>query len=107
MKGSWGEADGLQYLQVDPDNAPADLPLIFCMHGRGADARDLVGIAPEIDPTGYRWIFPQGPREVVFAPGYSGWAWYELGEDRAKTVVASREMLGAFIEAQMQRLGMT
>jgi phospholipase/carboxylesterase len=105
MKGQWGEADGLQFIQVEAENAPDDLPLIFAMHGRGADARDLVGIAGEIDPNGYRWIFPQGPRPVQLAPGYTGWAWYELGEDRASTVVASREMLGAFIEAQMQRLG--
>ena len=38
MKGAWGEADGLQYVEVEPENAPADLPVIFAMHGRGADA---------------------------------------------------------------------
>ena len=35
----------------------AELPLVFILHGRGADANDLVDIAPLID-NNYRFIFP-------------------------------------------------
>lgn len=105
MKGFWGEGAGLRYVQADPEDAPADLPVIFAIHGRGADATDLAGLAPELGH-GYRWILPQGPRPVPLGPGYVGWAWYELDDSRADTVVESRDILARFIDDTLQRLNL-
>lgn len=103
MKGYWAEHAGLRYVQLDPDDYAIDRPVIFSIHGRGADATDLAGLAPEIGD-GYRWILPQGPRPVPLGPGYVGWAWYDLGEDREDTVVSSRDILAGFIDETLQRL---
>ncbi|MBM2810022.1 MAG: estA [Chloroflexi bacterium] len=105
MKGFWGEEAGLRYVQVEPDDAPADLPLIFAIHGRGADASDLAGLASEIDPEGYRWVLPQGPRPLQLGPGVVGWAWYELDSSQESTVLESRERLSSFLDATLDRLG--
>jgi phospholipase/carboxylesterase len=97
VKGFWAEAAGLKYVQIDPDDPAPDMPLIISIHGRGADAADLAGLASEIGPEKYRWILPQGPRPVELGMGYVGWAWYELGDQQAETVVDSRDRLEAFI----------
>ncbi len=103
MKGHWYEGAGLRYVEIEPEAGSSDLPTIFSIHGRGADAKDLAGLAPEIGD-GYRWILPQGPRPVPLGPGYVGWAWYDLGEDREDTVVSSRDVLAGFIDETLQRL---
>lgn len=103
MKGVWAEDAGLRYVQLEPEDGGADLPVIFSIHGRGADATDLAGLAPEIGE-GYRWILPQGPRPVPLGPGYVGWAWYELDSSRVDTVVASRDILAGFVDQTLRRL---
>jgi len=103
MKGFWGEAAGLRYVQAEPEDAVSDLPVIFAIHGRGANATDLAGLASEFGD-GYRWILPQGPRPVPLGPGYVGWAWYELDDSRADTVVESRDILARFVDDTLQRL---
>jgi phospholipase/carboxylesterase len=105
VKAFWGEAAGLRYVQVEAEDASKDLPVIVAIHGRGADATDLAGLAPAIHDSGYRWLFPQGPRPVPLAPGYTGWAWYELGDQQSETVLASRDVLVSFIDEQISRLG--
>jgi phospholipase/carboxylesterase len=108
LKGAWNELAGLRYVQVDPEESEgADLPLIIAVHGRGADAADLAPLAGELSPGAYRWILPQGPRPVPLGPGYTGWAWYELGDQQAETVVSSRDALSAFVDASLERLGTT
>jgi phospholipase/carboxylesterase len=105
LKGFWGEAAGLKYVQVDPDQATAGTPLIISIHGRGADATDLASLAQEIGPEEYRWVLPQGPRPVDLGMGYVGWAWYELDENQAATVVDSRDRLTAFVDHMLGELG--
>jgi len=104
MKGHWEEAAGLRYVQLDPDDDSRDVPVIFSIHGRGADATDLAGLAPEFGD-GYRWILPQGPRPVPLGPGYVGWAWYDLGDGREETVISSRDILEGFIEDILESFG--
>jgi phospholipase/carboxylesterase len=108
LKGAWGELAGLRYVQIEPEGRENDvLPLIVAVHGRGADATDLAGLAQELNLPDYRWVLPQGPRPVQLGPGAIGWAWYELGPQQAATVVASRDMLSAFMDATLARLGTT
>src|ERR687891_718229 len=71
----------LEYLTVFPDQYQVDqtYPAIVCLHGFGADMRDLAGLAPAIDATGYLYICPNAPLTVSIGPGYTGRAWYEPG----------------------------
>ena len=107
LQGAWGELAGLRYVRVDPEGREAEaLPLIIAIHGRGADASDLAPLAGELEPGAYRWILPQGPREVPLGPGYTGWAWYDLGERQRDTVVESRDRLTSFVAAVLDQFGL-
>jgi len=81
MKAVESRGSTLEYLTLFPDNyAPGQpYPLIICLHGRGADMRDLAGLAPAIDPSGYVYICPNAPVTISIGPGYTGQAWYEPG----------------------------
>jgi phospholipase/carboxylesterase len=105
MKGAWNELAGLKFVEVVPDDERSDLPLIVAIHGRGADATDLAGLSTELFPEHYRWILPQGPRPVNLGGGYTGWAWYELGEQQADTVVNSRGLLMTFLDELLDQRG--
>ncbi len=97
MKAHQKTTAGLQYIQVDPDDDSPDLPLIVCLHGRGANANDLASLAFELHPEGYRWLLPQGSLPVPNGPGTMGWAWYALGEERPATVATARETVRQFV----------
>jgi phospholipase/carboxylesterase len=81
MKAVEGRSSTLAYLTVFPDNYAAGqaYPMIVCLHGRGADMRDLAGLAPAIDQQGYLYICPNAPVTISIGPGYTGQAWYEPG----------------------------
>ena len=81
MKAVEGRSATLEYLTVFPDNYEAErpYPVVVCLHGRGADMRDLAGLAPAIDQTGYLYVCPNAPVTISIGPGYTGQAWYEPG----------------------------
>jgi phospholipase/carboxylesterase len=81
MKAVESRGSTLQYLTLFPENYEAGqpYPLIICLHGRGADMRDLAGLAPAIDQHGYLYICPNAPVTISIGPGYTGQAWYEPG----------------------------
>jgi phospholipase/carboxylesterase len=81
MKAVEGRSSTLSYLTVLPDDYEAGqpYPVIVCLHGRGADMRDLAGLAPGIDRSGYLYICPNAPVTIAIGPGYTGQAWYEPG----------------------------
>jgi phospholipase/carboxylesterase len=83
MKAVESRGSTLEYLTVFPDNYEAGqaYPMIVCLHGRGADMRDLAGLAPAIDQTGYLYVCPNAPVTIAIGPGYTGRAWYEPGGD--------------------------
>lgn len=59
--------------------ASAEAPTIICLHGFGADMRDLSGLALELDLKGpVRWVFPNGPMGLQGG----GRAWFPISEDR-------------------------
>ncbi len=82
MQASMGQGGGLSYLEIAPPDAPYDLPLVVALHGRGASADDLAPLAPELDATHYRYIFPNG-RLPVDLGGWFGFAWYNVGNQAA------------------------
>ena len=81
MKAVESRGSTLEYLTLFPDNYAPGQPysMIICLHGRGADMRDLAGLAPAIDPRGYLYVCPNAPVTISIGPGYTGQAWYEPG----------------------------
>jgi phospholipase/carboxylesterase len=65
-----GDLDAIEF----PEKDSAALTVV-CLHGYGADMRDLAPLAPEI-PAGrpVRWIFPDGPEKLE----WGGHAWFPI-----------------------------
>lgn len=90
-----------------PDGAAAGTPVAVLLHGRGADRRDLLSLAPHL-PAGTALVTPEAPHPG--APwGYGpGWAWYRyLAEDRVvpETLLDSLGALDRFLEGLPDILG--
>ncbi|HET7712729.1 MAG TPA: dienelactone hydrolase family protein [Thermoanaerobaculia bacterium] len=95
----------LRYVLSAPSGASedAEVPLVVCMHGRGADARDLADLAPAIDD-GYRWVFPNAPRPFEMYPGMTyGWTWFDGLPPTPESVEASRRLLLQFLSEILER----
>lgn len=95
----------LRYVLTVPSGKPddAELPLVFVLHGRGADANDLADIAPLID-NNYRFIFPNAPEPFEPAPGFSfGYTWFDGWPAERNSFVRSRELLMRFIDEAVAR----
>jgi len=79
-------------------------PTIVALHGWGASALDLLGLAPHLGP--FLVICPQGPVEVAIAPGMRGYGWFPLSAgappDRAAFEVACTQ-LDAFLQDAVGR----
>ena len=90
----------LRYALSVPSRKPEDakMPLVFILHGRGADANDLVEIAPLID-NNYRFIFPNAPEPFEPAPGFRfGFTWFDGWPAERGSFVRSRELILRFID---------
>jgi len=90
----------LRYALSVPSRKPEDakMPLVFILHGRGADANDLVEIAPLID-NNYRFIFPNAPEPFEPAPGFTfGFTWFDGWPAERGSFVRSRELILRFID---------
>ena len=51
-------------------------PTILTLHGRGANAFDLLGLAPYLCGGQFLIICPQAPMETPIGPDQVGYAWY-------------------------------
>jgi len=79
------------------------LPLVFVLHGRGADANDLADLAPMIGG-GYRFVFPNAPRPFEPAPGFTfGYTWFDGWPAERSSIKYSRELLLKFIDEILER----
>jgi phospholipase/carboxylesterase len=95
----------LRYALSVPSGQPddAELPLVFILHGRGADANDLVDIAPLID-NNYRFIFPNAPEPFEPSPGFTfGYTWFDGWPAERDSFLRSREVLLRFIDEAVAR----
>jgi phospholipase/carboxylesterase len=101
--GSYHDDLPLRYLMSVPSGKEDSIPLVICMHGRGADMNDLADIAPLLDD-GYRFLFPNAPRPFEPMPGYSfGWTWFDGWPPELPSLAASRELILAFLDAAVAR----
>jgi phospholipase/carboxylesterase len=81
-------------------------PTILTLHGRGANALDLLGIAPYICGGKFLMICPQGPLETPIGPGATGYAWYPMsmgGPPDVGAILASRQKLQIFLDECLGR----
>src|SRR5687767_5046828 len=81
-------------------------PTLLTLHGRGANALDLLGLAPYICGGKFLVICPQGPLETPVGPGVTGYAWYPMslgGPPDVDTMLSSREKLENFLDQCLAR----
>src|SRR5579872_1081962 len=79
------------------------LPLVFVLHGRGADANDLADLAPMMG-SGYRFIFPNAPEPFEPAPGFTfGYTWFDGWPAEPGSIKRSRQLLLIFIDEILER----
>jgi phospholipase/carboxylesterase len=80
---------------------PGPFPTIVALHGYGASAHDLLGIAPQIRRGEVVFLCPQGPLTLEVGPGQRAFAWFPIdpsGRVDATALVAARGALEAFLE---------
>lgn len=93
----------LNYVERVPSNRTGSLPLVICMHGRGADANDLADLAPMLDD-GYRFLFPNAPKPFEPYPGMTfGWTWFDGWPPERESIAASRAVVLDFIDAAVEQ----
>lgn len=81
-------------------------PTILALHGRGANAMDLLGLAPHLCGGGFRVICPQAPLEVALGPGTTGYAWFPMslgGEIDTAAFLSARDRLRTFLDQCAER----
>lgn len=93
----------LHTAHVPPGEGP--YPTVFALHGWGASAHDLIGLAPLLHGGEALVLCPQGPIATPVGPGVYGYGWYPIspgaGHDpRAfeQGGQAAREFLDAALE---------
>ena len=76
-------------------------PTVLTLHGRGANAFDLLGLAPYLCAGKFLMICPQGPLETPIGPEAVGYAWYPMSHDGVPDVEAmlsQQKKLQAFLD---------
>src|SRR5256885_17151097 len=81
--------------------------LLILHHGRGADERDLLGLADVLDPQ--RRLHVAAPRGPMTLPGWPGYHWYtvpRVGFPDPGTFHAAYTQLAAFHDELWERTGL-
>lgn len=82
--------------------------LLVLHHGRGADERDLLGLADALDPA--RLLHVVAPRGPLVLEGWPGFHWYtvpRVGHPDPETFFAASEMLAFLHDELWSRTGLT
>src|SRR3954452_19591489 len=80
--------------------------LLVLHHGRGADERDLIGLADALDPT--RRLLVVSPRAPLQLPGSPGYHWYlvpRVGFPDPETFSAARSALAELHDGLWEETG--
>lgn len=85
-----GELDAIEFPSKDPKALT-----VVCMHGYGADMRDLAPLAPEVPvERPVQWLFPDGPEML----DWGGRAWFPIDVnafEEAQRTGKPRDLSGA------------
>jgi phospholipase/carboxylesterase len=82
----------LHTAHVPAGNGP--FPTIVLLHGWGASAHDLIGIAPALHGGRALVLCPQGPVAIQPEPGMIGYGWFPLSSGRPPDPTAVRMAQG-------------
>lgn len=80
---------------------PGPFPTVIALHGYGATAHDLLGLAPQIRRGELVFLCPQGPLTLEIGPGQRGHAWFPIdasGQVSAPALVGARGALEGFLD---------
>ncbi len=89
---------------VPPGDGPH--PTILVLHGWGASAHDLIGLAPILDAGRALVLSPQGPVAFPIAEGVPGYGWFDLtrgGPTDPGEVKAAADAVDRFLTAAAER----
>jgi len=81
-------------------------PTILTLHGRGANAFDLLGLAPYLCGGKFLIICPQAPLETPIGPDAVGYAWYSMslgGPPDVQRMLSSQQQLQSFLDQCLTR----
>jgi len=81
-------------------------PTLLTLHGRGANAFDLLGLAPYICGGRFLMICPQGPVETPLGPEAVGYSWYPMsmgGPPDIEAMMSSQVKLQQFLDECLRR----
>lgn len=81
-------------------------PTILALHGRGANAFDLLGLAPHLGRGKFLVICPQGPLETPIAADMMGYSWYPMslgGPPNVEAILFSQRQLKVFLDEGLKR----
>ncbi len=76
-------------------------PTLLTLHGRGANAFDLLGLAPYVCGGKFMMICPQAPLETAIGPDTVGYAWYPMsngGAPDVEAMLSSQKKLRTFLD---------
>jgi len=73
----------LIHTAFEPDGA-GPFPAVIAFHGWGANAFDLLGLAPYLGDGRFLMLCPQGPMEVPLGGAAVGYGWYPISMGRAR-----------------------
>lgn len=81
-------------------------PTLLLLHGWGASAHDLLGLAPILHRGEALVLCPQGPLAFQAGPGVPGYGWFPLREGQppdVEEIEASVTQLRGFLDAALER----
>lgn len=84
---------------------PGPFPTVLALHGYGASAHDLLGLAPRIRGGEVVVLCPQGPLTLEVGPDQRGYAWFPIdpsGQVSAPALVGARGVLEGFLDDAMR-----
>lgn len=83
--------ESLDVISVPPTSGNSPKGILVALHGWGANAQDLVTLAPFLQLPDYQLFFPNAPFPHPHAPG--GRAWYALERENYAGLEDSRQRL--------------
>lgn len=81
-------------------------PTVLLLHGWGASAHDLIGLAPVLHGGRALVLCPQGSLALQTGPGMLGYGWFPLAPGRPPdpaAIDAARRAVEAFLDAALAR----
>jgi phospholipase/carboxylesterase len=81
-------------------------PTVLALHGWGASAHDLIGLAPILNRGEALVLSPQGPVGIRIPDGPLGYGWYPLGEGTQgspEEFARASDLVLSFLDAAQQR----